>query len=137
LGLEQRVAARLVEEQLQRVGGVTGELAVGHARRRGLLPAVVADLDAVVGEARAQRVDLLVVELELLDGGAEARLVDAPVLVAVREQFVERHAARVPAGAGSTPAVNPSATARAGSPSRRRPPPGARPVPCTARRRRV
>src|SRR5919202_1663486 len=88
---EQGIAAGLVEEELQRVGRVDGEVGMRDGGRRGVdPPAVVADLDALLLQPRAQGVDVLVVELELLDGRAQLRLVDAAVLVAGMDEIVER-----------------------------------------------
>ena len=81
------MAARLVEEQLERVGGVAGELAVGDRGRRPVAhAAVVAQLDAVLVQALDQRVDLVGREVELVDHALELGVVHAADLAAGPEQ---------------------------------------------------
>ena len=61
LGAQQRVAADVAEEQLERVAGHRRELAVAVARRRvGLAAAVVGHVDAAGLEPVGQRLGLLV-----------------------------------------------------------------------------
>ena len=74
LGRQERIAADLVEEQLEAVRGRSRERAVrvvGVARAGAL--AVVRDLDVAVVELLVQAADGLVVELELLRSRTRAR----------------------------------------------------------------
>ena len=71
-GGQQGVAARLVQEQLQRISRRGGQISVDVGRiARGLSAAVVGEADPPLLELRVERLELLLVELELLDGCAE------------------------------------------------------------------
>ena len=87
-GCEERVPGQLVEEELQRVDGRRGEIAVRV--RRHPLPAghVVAHLDPVRLELPEQRLGLLVVEL--LDDGLDLREQEEPLVVSTSDQRVGR-----------------------------------------------
>ena len=84
---QQRVAAGLVQEELERVGRHRGDLAV-HVRRLVDLRqrAIVGELDSARLDLLVQTVELVVVELELLDESREGRHVDAADLLAVLHQ---------------------------------------------------
>jgi hypothetical protein len=60
------VAADLVEEELQRVGGRGGERDVVERRGLGLAPAVVAQVDPARLDLLVEPADVVVVELERL-----------------------------------------------------------------------
>ena len=86
-GGQQRVAAGLVQEQLQRVRRRRRDLGVRVAdvlldRAR----AVVGQLDPVRIEPLEQGLDVVLFELELLDDLVQLRHVDAAVLFAVLDQ---------------------------------------------------
>ena len=99
-GGEQRVAARFVEEELERVARHRGDLRV---RVRRLLDlgeaAVVGDLDALLRELLVEVGDLVVVHVELLEERRERGQVDAAQLLAVlhqRFQLLVTHAISIP-----------------------------------------
>ena len=81
-------------------------IAVGGAA----LAAVVADLDALLVQTLAQRVDLVRVELELLDHARERGLVDAAALAAGLEESSSVMGRKYPTGAVWTPVGFPSVT---------------------------
>ena len=89
VGGEQRKPAQLVQEQLQRVGGGSGELVGLVAGDRRGPSAVVGELDAARLDLLVQRLELLVAQLERLGLLAELGEVDAAVLLAPREQRLE------------------------------------------------
>ena len=84
---QERIAPGLVQEELQRVRGHRGDLAV-HVRRLVYLRqgAVVRELDALAFDLLVEPVQLVLVELELLDERREGGHVDAADLVAVLHQ---------------------------------------------------
>ena len=65
-GRQQPVAADLVEEELQRVGGRPGERDVVERRGLGVAAAVVAQVDPARLELLVEPADVVVVELERL-----------------------------------------------------------------------
>src|SRR5258706_16440976 len=86
-GRQQLVAPRLVQEQLERVRGRAGELAVDEGRLVLVqLPAVIAELDAPLLELLVELRQIVSVELELLDELAELRQVDAALLLGLVDQ---------------------------------------------------
>ena len=89
-GGQQRVAARLVEEQLQRVGRRRREVAVDVGRvDGGRAAAVVREADPALLELLIERLELLVLELQILDRGAELGEVEAACLLAGVEHGCE------------------------------------------------
>jgi hypothetical protein len=77
LGCEQWVATHLVEEELERVGGVGGEVVPAYARGLGPLAAVVAEHELAAVDLVMQLVDGVVAELQLLNRLAEVGQVHA------------------------------------------------------------
>ena len=87
LGGQQRVAAGLVQEELERVGGRGREVAVDEGRVvLADVAAVVAELDPALLELLVDARELVVVEVELLDELAELRQVDAALLLGPVDQ---------------------------------------------------
>jgi len=99
-GGEQRVAARFVKEELERVARHRGDLRVRVRRLFDLgKAAVVGDLDAFLRELLEEVGDLVVVQLELLEERRERGQVDAAQLLAVlhqRFQLLVAHAISIP-----------------------------------------
>src|SRR5512133_17656 len=87
---QQRPATGLVEEELERVGGRDGEVAVHVGALVLLAAAVVADLDPALLELLVQPADLFVVEFLACDELVELREVDAVVLLALGEERLEQ-----------------------------------------------
>ena len=86
-GGQQRVAADLVEEELQRVGGhVASSSGLNSVRARVGAAAVVGQLDAARVDALVERCELLVLELELLRQIVDLAEVQAAVLLPALEQ---------------------------------------------------
>ena len=84
---EQRVAPGLVEEELEGVGRVDREVAVHVRALAGLrVAAVVRELDAALVELGVERLEGLVLELELLRQLVERREVDAAVLLPLLDE---------------------------------------------------
>ena len=82
LGGQELVAADLVEEQLQRVGGRVGEIAV-HVRRVGRRPsAVVRELDPAFLDVLVQALHVVLVEPCFLDCARDLRELEAPLSLA-------------------------------------------------------
>ncbi len=102
---EQRVAAGLVEEELERVARHRGDLLVSVRRLLELRDsAVVGEVDPLLLELLVQGGDVLVVQLELLDEPDERRQVDAAQLLAVlhqHPQLLRTHALSLPGSAAS------------------------------------
>ena len=84
---EERVAAGLVEEELQRVGRRGREVAV-DVRRSGVdcFAAVVGEADPALLDLRVERLQLVLAELQLLHGRAELGQVEAAGLLTGVEQ---------------------------------------------------
>ncbi len=88
------MAAGLVEELLERVGGEDGEVEVGvgdplRGAVRERARAVVGHLDAARLERGVDLVGLVLVEAEMLDELGDLGLVDAAALLGAREQGFE------------------------------------------------
>ena len=90
VGRQQPVAADLVEEQLQRVGGRAGERHVVDRRRLGLAAAVVAQVDPAGLELLVEPPDVVVLELERLSQLVDLGEVEASVLLASIEERCDR-----------------------------------------------
>jgi hypothetical protein len=85
---QQREATDLLKEQLKRVGGRDGEVLVRVARVLGSRsPAVVAQLDPAAFELVEERLCLAVVERQRLDQVTELGELDAPGLLAPRNEL--------------------------------------------------
>ena len=104
-GGEQRVAAGLVEEELERVARHRGDLLVPVRRLLELGDgAVVGEVDPLLLELLVEGRDVLVVQLELLDEPDERGQVDAAQLLAVlhqHPQLLRAHALPLPGWAAS------------------------------------
>ena len=92
VGRQQPVAADLVEEELQRVGGDAGERGVVDRRGLGLAAAVVAQVDPAGLELLVELADVVVLELERLGQLVDLAEVDAPALLASIEERRDRAA---------------------------------------------
>ncbi len=86
LGGQELVPADLVQEQLQRVRGRVGEIAV-HVRRVGRRPsAVVRELDPALLDVLVQALYVVLVETRLLDCARDLRELEAPLSLAELHQ---------------------------------------------------
>ncbi len=85
-GGEQWVAARLVEEELERVGGRRRELAVHVVGVFALAAAVVAQLDVARFELVEKRFGRIVIQLERLHERVHLRQLEAALFLPTREE---------------------------------------------------
>ena len=87
---EQRIAADLAHEELDRVRGRHGEVAVHVRRGPGAgAPAVVAQPDPAALDLLVEVLDLLVVELERLDEPVHLGVLEARMLLAAVEERLQ------------------------------------------------
>jgi hypothetical protein len=82
---QERIAADLVHEELERVRGRGRQVAV-HVGRLRLAAAVVAELDPTVLDLLVERLDLLLAETEGVDQRVDLGVLEAFVLLAAVEQ---------------------------------------------------
>ena len=89
---QQPVAADLVQEQLERVGGDRGQRGVVDGRDGGFAPAVVAQVDPARVELLVEAAEVGVLEVERLDELVDLREVEAAALLPPVQQRGHRAA---------------------------------------------
>ena len=89
-GAQQRVLPRLVQEELERVGRRGRQVAVDIRRGAdGLAAAIVGEGDSPLLDLGVERFEVLLVELQILNGGAELRQIEATGFLAGVEDGCE------------------------------------------------